>query len=59
MILSIEEIKRQLKLEEDDSSENTLLSALGAAAEARSSTFLNRNLYDKGESIPETDKDGL
>ncbi|EHM8973039.1 phage gp6-like head-tail connector protein, partial [Escherichia coli] len=58
MILSIEEIKRQLKLEEDDSSENTLLSALGAAAEARSSTFLNRNLYDKGESIPETDKDG-
>jgi hypothetical protein len=59
MILSTEEIKRQLKLEEDDTSENTLLSALGAAAEARTSTFLNRRLYDKRESVPETDKDGL
>ncbi|MCO4109864.1 phage gp6-like head-tail connector protein, partial [Citrobacter freundii] len=55
MILSTEEIKRQLKLEEDDTSENTLLSALGAAAEARTSTFLNRRLYSKGESVPETD----
>ncbi|MCO4107486.1 head-tail connector protein, partial [Citrobacter freundii] len=55
MILSTEEIKRQLKLEEDDDSEDTLLNALGAAAEARTSTFLNRRLYSKGESVPETD----
>lgn len=57
MILTLPEIKRQLRLEEDYSEEDDLLSALGAAAESRTSNYLNRKLYE--EEVPETDEDGL
>lgn len=59
MILTNEEIKRQLRLEDDDTSEDVLLSALGAAAESRTSTFLNRPLYAKADDIPDGDTRGL
>lgn len=59
MILTKEEIKRQLKLEEDDTSEDVLLDALGAAAESRTKTFLNRPLFTKAEDIPSDDDRGL
>ncbi|WET42504.1 head-tail connector protein [Citrobacter enshiensis] len=59
MILTNEEIKRQLRLEDDDTSEDVLLSALGAAVESRTSTFLNRPLYAKADDIPDGDTRGL
>ncbi len=59
MILSLEEIKRQLRLEDDYSEEDDLLTALGKAAEARTENFLNRKIYSPGSGIPATDADGL
>lgn len=59
MILTKEEIKRQLRLEVDDTTENDLISALGSAAESRTATYLNRNLYASAEDIQEGDDRGL
>lgn len=59
MILTKEEIKLQLRLEVDDTSEDELLSAIGAAAESRTATFLNRPLYASAEEIPDGDERGL
>lgn len=59
MILTKEEIKRQLRLEDDDNTEDELLTAIGAAAESRTRTFLNRPLYAKEEDVPDGDERGL
>ncbi|EOL8953805.1 head-tail connector protein [Cronobacter malonaticus] len=41
MILSLSEIKAQLRIEEDFTEEDALLTLLGGAAEARTSNYLN------------------
>ncbi|PWV99412.1 head-tail connector protein [Mangrovibacter plantisponsor] len=53
MILTLEEIRQQLRLESDYTEEDTLLTMLGQAAESRTATFLNRNLYAAEADIPE------
>lgn len=57
MILSLEQIKAQLRLEVDYTDEDELLSLIGSAVEARTSNYLNRKLYEK--EVPDTDEDGL
>lgn len=57
MLLTLQEIKDQLKLDSDD--EDTLLELLGNAVQKRTETFLNRTLYEKPEDIPEEDTEGL
>jgi hypothetical protein len=59
MLLTLEEIKRQLRLEEDYSDEDSLLEALGKAAQSRTETYLNRKLYGTAPDVPADDPDGL
>lgn len=55
--LTIEEIKQQLRIDDDFTDEDTLLTLYGGAAENAAIRTLNRNLYIK--SVPETDPDGI
>lgn len=57
MLLELSEIKRQLRLEDDYSEEDELLTLISRAVEARTVTFLNRTLYEA--SVPGNDPDGL
>lgn len=57
MILKLEEIKAQLRIEADFTEEDQLLKLLGGAVEARVSNYLNRKLYES--TVPDTDEDGL
>ena len=59
MLLTLEEIKRQLRLEEDYSDEDSLLEFLGKAAQTRTETYLNRKLYGTAPDVPADDPDGL
>ena len=59
MLLTLEEIKRQLRLEEDYSDEDPLLETLGKAVQARTETYLNRTLYDSSTGVAADDPDGL
>ncbi|EHI3729740.1 head-tail connector protein [Salmonella enterica] len=59
MLLTLEEIKSQLRLEEDYSDEDSLLEALGKAVQSRTETYLNRKLYDAAPGVPADDPDGL
>lgn len=59
MLLTLEEIKGQLRLEVDYSDEDPLLERLGKAAQARTETYLNRKLYGADERVPTDDPDGL
>jgi len=57
MILSLDEIKRQLRLEPDYTEEDEHLTLIGQAAESRTSNYLNRKLY--ASEVPDSDSDGL
>lgn len=57
MLLELSEIKRQLRLEDDYTEEDELLTLISRAVEARTVTFLNRTLYEAG--VPGSDPDGL
>lgn len=59
MLLSMEEIKAQLRLDDDFSDEDTLLALLGKAAQSRAENYLNRRLYETASDRPEDDPDGL
>ncbi|TNV14908.1 phage gp6-like head-tail connector protein [Buttiauxella sp. B2] len=59
MLLTLKEIKGQLRLDDDFSDEDTLLTLLGNAVQTRTETFLNRTLYATDDDIPDTDTDGL
>ncbi|MFP1871915.1 head-tail connector protein [Lonsdalea quercina] len=59
MILSLEEIKSQQRIDADITDEDTLLVALGQAAEARTSTFLNRTLYASSDDVDPNDGSAL
>lgn len=57
MLLELSEMKRQLRLEDDYTEEDELLTLISRAVEARTVTFLNRTLYEA--SVPGNDPDGL
>lgn len=59
MLLSMDEIKAQLRLDEDFTDEDSLLALLGQAVQSRTENFLNRRLYATAADIPEDDPDGL
>lgn len=59
MLLQIEEIKAQLRLDEDFTDEDSLLELLGKAVQSRTENFLNRKLYATVAERPEDDPDGL
>ena len=60
MLLSLEEIKAQLRLDEDYVDEDNLIELLGGAVQARTENFLNRRLYAAdGGGVPEDDTEGL
>lgn len=58
MLLSLEEIKVQLKVDDDFTQEDMLLNLIGSAAQKRTENFLNRKLYETA-AIPSDDPDGL
>ncbi|HHA1670063.1 TPA: head-tail connector protein [Enterobacter roggenkampii] len=59
MLLTTEEIKRQLRLEQEFTDEDDYLKLLGLAVQSRTENFLNRKLYGKPEDVPEGDAEGL
>lgn len=59
MLLTMEEIKAQLRLDEDFDADNRHLQLLACAAQKRTETYLNRKLYAPDETIPDSDPDGL
>ena len=59
MLLTLEEIKHQLRLEEDYNEEDEHLTMLGKAAQARTVSFLNRTLYSESAGVPDTDPNGM
>jgi hypothetical protein len=59
MLVTLQELKRQLKLEDDFTEEDELLNLLGGVVQTRTETFLNRKLYAATEAVPEADPDGL
>ena len=59
MLLKMEEIKLQLRLDDDFSDEDELLELLGKAAQSRTENFLNRTLYATADDRPADDPDGL
>ncbi|MBH2952463.1 phage head-tail connector protein, partial [Serratia marcescens] len=52
MLLKLEEIKAQCKLEPDFTEEDALLELIGRAVQTRTETFLNRKLYAPDSEIP-------
>ena len=59
MLLTLEEIKRQLRLEDDYDNEDELLTLLGSAVQKRTESYLNRTLYDANSGVSVNDPDGL
>ncbi len=54
MLLTMEEIKAQLRLDEDFDTDDRHLQLLACAAQKRTETYLNRKLYAPDETIPDT-----
>jgi len=59
MLLTLEEIRLQCRLESDFTEEDRLLELLALAAEAKAVTYLNRNLYKTVADIAPLDTDGM
>lgn len=59
MLLTLSEIKAQLKLDEDFTDEDALLTLFAKAAQRRTESFLNRRLYVTAEEMPAGDATGL
>lgn len=59
MLLTLEEIKLQCRLDEDATEEDRLLELFALAAEAKATTYLNRNLYKTVDDIAPLDTDGM
>ncbi|WP_244569766.1 head-tail connector protein, partial [Escherichia coli] len=53
MLLTMEEIKAQLRLDEDFDADDRHLQLLACAAQKRTETYLNRKLYAPDETIPD------
>ncbi|WP_311220286.1 head-tail connector protein [Escherichia coli] len=59
MLLTMEEIKAQLRLDEDFDTDDRHLQLLACAAQKRTETYLNRKLYAPDETIPDSDPDAV
>ncbi|HDL6854409.1 TPA: phage gp6-like head-tail connector protein [Yersinia enterocolitica] len=57
MILEIDQIKAQCRIDPEFTHEDELLKLYADAAEKRVASYLNRNIYEA--EVPETDPDGL
>lgn len=57
MLLTLDEIKQQCRLELDFNEEDTLLKLIGSAVQSRVEVRINRKLY--ADEVPESDPDGL
>jgi len=55
---TLEKLKAQCRIDDDNSAEDDLLMTYALAAKKRAENYINRTLYDD-ENIPETDPDGL
>ena len=55
--LTLQEIRHQCRLDEDDPSEDPYLELIGEAAEQAVTAHLNRNLY--AEEVPDDDSTGM
>ncbi|MDX7986695.1 phage gp6-like head-tail connector protein [Xenorhabdus sp. 12] len=54
---TLEQLKQQCRIDNDDDGEDALLSTYARAAIKRAENYLNRRLYEA--DVPETDPDGL
>ncbi|WON77831.1 head-tail connector protein [Serratia sp. UGAL515B_01] len=59
MILTLAEIKAQLRLDSDFTEEDELLEFIGNAVQKRTETYINRTLYPCDAVIPQDDPCGL
>lgn len=57
MVPTIEELRLQCRIDEDDDSEDALLTIYVGAARRSAENFTNRKLYD--DSVPEDQSEGL
>lgn len=57
MLLTLQEIKQQCRLEPDFTEEDDLLNQIGNAVQSRTETRINRKLY--ADTVPDTDPCGL
>ncbi|HBQ5642569.1 TPA: phage gp6-like head-tail connector protein [Klebsiella variicola] len=57
MVPSLEQLRMQCRIDDDDTSSDTLLTLMALAARKRAENFINRKLYDT--SLPDSDPDGL
>ena len=55
MLLTLSEIKIQLRLEDDYTDEDELLKLIGSAVQSRTESFLNRTLYGENTGVPDND----
>ena len=55
--LTLDQIKQQLRIELDNTDEDSYLELIGSAAEASVESYLNRNLY--ADDVPDDDSNGL
>lgn len=57
MLLTLDEIKQQCRIEPDFTEDDDLLNQIGSAVQIRIETRINRKLY--ADEVPVTDPDGL
>lgn len=58
-LLDVVLLKKQLRLDADDSAEDVLLAVYLGAAEQAAANYMGRLLYAAGETVPDTDSYGL
>ncbi|BDO09031.1 hypothetical protein KAM481_33070 [Aeromonas caviae] len=58
-LLDVVLLKKQLRLDADDSAEDVLLGVYLGAAEQAAANYMGRQLYAAGETVPATDSYGL
>jgi len=58
-LLDVVLLKKQLRLDADDSAEDELLGVYLGAAEQAAANYMGRQLYAAGETVPDADSYGL
>lgn len=57
MVPSLEQLRMQCRIDNDDTSCDELLTLMAGAARKKAENLINRKLYD--DAVPDTDPDGL
>lgn len=57
MIPTLEQLRQQCRIDEDDTSSDELLALMAGAARRKAENFLGRTLYD--DRVPASDHEGL